>query len=93
MALAKSITLPSGVVTTYHRIMGASVNYGVRTVDVRTASYLSRDERAGGCSPVVDGPAATFSFDQLGDAATEPARPILYAALKKLPAFSGAEDA
>lgn len=62
MAMSKEITLPSGVVTTYHRIRTATVRFNVpkeyaeagfkATVEIEVEEYLSQAEREAGLSPV-----------------------------------------
>ena len=62
MAMSKAITLPSGVVTTYHRIRTATVRFNVpkeyaeagfkATVELEVEEYLSQAEREAGLTPV-----------------------------------------
>lgn len=104
MALLKTVTLPSGVVATYHRVTKITgldfVNLGAR---VTVESYVSEDSRRAGATPIpgtaqeyflgtpqgIGAPTFPFTTEAL-EAATPQA--IVYAYLKTLPEFAGAED-
>lgn len=48
MALEKPIETSTGVVAEYHKIMGMDIDYPLRRVTVRTASFVTREARMAG---------------------------------------------
>lgn len=95
MALSKKIVKVNGIETNYHKINTLSIKAkedGVYHASVGVSSYVSKEIRDISKDYAVDGGYYFFNIDAI-TFETTPIFEVVYAQLKTLPEFEGAEDA
>jgi hypothetical protein len=88
MALAKTFDQPTGVATSYHRVVRGIVDFVTGATTLEVASYLSADARTAGKLPIGG---SSLTVPTMPDFNGDP-RPWAYAQLKQRPEWADATD-
>lgn len=87
MAMQKSVTLPSGVTTTYHRVTNIVTDYNAECTTATIFSYVSKDIREASPAAYV-----TFQSIALDGIPTGESRAWAYGLIEALPEWDGATE-